>query len=109
MSNLKLYSSMAMGYLAIVLGRCSNHQYSCKNFILDSFSIQIGSQVAPEYPKSSFGINFGETIKQIPVQGSVTSVVCWRGLVRLYRVHGREIPMHNLPNSVKFLYILSRK
>ena len=28
----KLYSSMVMRYLAIVLGRCSNHQYSCKNF-----------------------------------------------------------------------------
>ena len=27
-----------MRYLAIVLGRCSNHQYSCKNFNMVTFT-----------------------------------------------------------------------
>lgn len=39
-----------------------------------SFFKKYGGWVAPKYPESSFGINFGETIKQIPVQGSVSLI-----------------------------------
>ena len=46
----------------LVVGRFNGKIITSKNFILGSFSTQIGSQVAPEYPESSFGINFGETI-----------------------------------------------
>ena len=46
MPKLKLYSLMVMRYLAIAPGRCSNHQYSCKNFnmvVYATFKILINS------------------------------------------------------------------